>query len=92
MALTVKGTIIPAEFSNPNTPTHQGGGWSWFESNSDLDFDIPLWKGKVNGYSYIYGDFSFNSCIKRTGLISSSKNDPVNIKNQQYCQDGNTIF
>jgi hypothetical protein len=68
------------------------GGWSWNESNSDLDIDIIFWKGKIAGNSQICENFSFNTCIRRTGLISSSNNDPVNIKNQQYCQDGNTIF
>jgi hypothetical protein len=90
MELNIGGTVFPAPYSNANTPSHQGGGWSWFESNSDLDFDITFWNGTKDGNSNQYANFFFNTCIRRTGLVSSSNNDPINIKNQQYCQDGVT--
>jgi hypothetical protein len=92
MEFRIDGNIVAAPFSSTNTPGHQGGGWGWFVNNSDLEVDITFWNRAFTEVrsSNVSSVFSFISCIRRTGLVSSSNNDPVNIKNSQYCQDGVT--
>jgi hypothetical protein len=89
MGPTVNGVVYPPPYSSGPTDPQQGGGWTWFVSNSDLEVTIPMWNHKF--YTFLNATIAINTCIRRSGLVSQSWYNPTGIKNSQYCQDGVTI-